>query len=406
MHVSVPYRMLLVMTGAQVTASVVQQAFGTLGPFLIPAFHLTKAGFGLSLTAMMFGLAGGGIFGGFIVDRFGERNATIAGGIGIFLMLSAGAAAPSYAAFVVAFFLVGATYSVISPAGGRAILGWFDKDRGWAMGIRQAGIPVGAMIGGMMLPFLALHYDYRVALFAGGALALLGTVGLPFLYREPEFEIPPARHFSQYLSGIRAIVADPRTIPFLCACMALNATQQIANGFIPLSAIVLGHAGIAVASAAFVTTQVAAVSGRLVWGWASDVVFKGNRTMPLAIVCGIASFGVVGLSIIAPANLWLLFVAAFVVGFTGSGWTTLYAAAFAEIGGVRFAGSALGLGTTINFTVGSMGPFAFGALADAFTLRASWIALAVALAIAVIPALMANRAFLGVPRVEMARIEG
>ena len=51
--------------------------------------------------------------------------------------------------------LFGAAYAASTPAGGRAILAWFDRDRGFAMGIRQTGVPVGGLLGALTLPLVA-----------------------------------------------------------------------------------------------------------------------------------------------------------------------------------------------------------------------------------------------------------
>ena len=62
-------------------------------------------------------------------------------------------------------------YCVIQPAGGKVIAAWFGPDtRGVAMGIRQAGLPLGAALGALILPTIAERHGWRAA-FEAGALA-------------------------------------------------------------------------------------------------------------------------------------------------------------------------------------------------------------------------------------------
>jgi hypothetical protein len=65
----------------------------------------------------------------------------------------------------------------------------------------------------------------------------------------------------------------------------------------------------------------------------------------------------------------------------------------AEIGGARFAGSAIGVGLTVIFVSGAVGPWIFGALADALGIEIAWLCVAVLGASGLIPALLAKRAF-------------
>ena len=61
--------------------------------------------------------------------------------------------------------LIGMFYSVSQPGGSKVILKWFPKEnRGLAMGIRQAGIPIGSTLAGVLIPFLTVQYNMTYAI--------------------------------------------------------------------------------------------------------------------------------------------------------------------------------------------------------------------------------------------------
>src|SRR5579872_1146068 len=123
--VSVRYRMLAIMTIAQIGGAVVQQGFGSLAPSVVSFFHINKAQLGLAFTAIMFGSALTVGIGGIMVDRFGERNVTILAGIAIGVCLVIASLVPSYPWLVAWLLIMGFAYACVTPAGGRAILTWF-----------------------------------------------------------------------------------------------------------------------------------------------------------------------------------------------------------------------------------------------------------------------------------------
>jgi MFS family permease len=391
--VSLRYRMLAVMTTAQIGGAVVQQGFGSLAPSIVRFFHINKAQLGLSFTAIMVGSAITVALGGAAVDRFGERNVTLFAGAAICSSLVVASLVPSYPWLVVWLLVMGLAYATVTPAGGRAILTWFDRDRGLAMSVRQMGVPVGAVLGGLLMPALAVRYDYQAALAGGGLLALVLTSGSALFYRDPEgHEFPPTR-FRHVLGGMREIARDPRTISYTAACAMLAMVQQVMNGFLAITATSRAHAGITLAAAVFITAQCASILGRLFWGRASDVTFGGDRVMPVVLICALVVLAGVGLAFTSPGGLALLFACAAVLGFAAAGWNGLFSAAMAEIGGARFAGSAIGVGLTAIFVAGAIAPWLFGAFADAYGLLAAWLCVAVVGAGGLIPALLARRAF-------------
>lgn len=385
--------MLTIMTLAQVGGAVVQQGFGSLAPSIVRFFHVNKAQLGLAFTAIMLGSALTVAIGGALVDRFGERNVTIFAGISICASLIAAAIVPLYPWLVGWLFIMGLAYANVTPAGGRAILTWFQRDRGFAMSVRQMGVPVGAVLGGMLMPALAVRFDYQASLIGGGLLALILTSGAALFYRDPEGHEFPPTHMRHVLNGMRAIARDPRTISFTATCAVLAVVQQVMNGFLALTATTIAHTTIALAAVVFITAQSASIFGRLVWGWLSDSAFGGDRVMPVAMICVLCIFAGIGMALTAPGHLALLFASGIVLGFAGAGWNGLFAAALAEIGGARFAGSAIGVGLTAIFLTGALGPWLFGAFADEFGLVASWWCMAVLGAAALAPALFARRAF-------------
>ena len=390
--VSMRMRMLLIMTGAQLCAAVVQQGFGSLGPFVVSFFHINKAQLGLSYTALMGGSALLAFAAGICVDRFGERAVTVFAGVTIFASLLIGAAVPSYIWLVGSLFLLGLAYASCLPAGGRAILAWFDKDRAMAMGLRQTGVPMGAVVGGLILPPIALHSDYRVAMVVGAFIALFGTAGLALFYRDPPGGRGHRVH-EDLLTGVRVFLRDPRSWLCSMAAVGLNSAQTVSAGFIALSAVVLGHYTVPVAALVFSTSMAAAICGRIFWGWLSDNLFRGNRTIPLGMNCLLSGTAALGIAFTAPDRHALLFASAFLMGFAGAGWNGLFATVCAEIAGVRYAGSALGVGSSVNFIAGAVGPVLFGMFADAHGLPEAWRIFAMFVALTSIPAFLATRRY-------------
>jgi ACS family hexuronate transporter-like MFS transporter len=385
--------MLTIMTLAQIGASVVQQGYGSLAPAIVSFFHITKAQLGLSMTAMALGSAVTVALGGALVDRFGERNVTMFAGCSVCASLIIGALVPSYAWLVVWLFVMGVSYATLTPAGGRAILTWFERDRGLAMSIRQMGVPVGAVLGGLIMPFVAVHSDYQLALIAGALFALILTAGAAFFYHDPEgveFRSTRLRHL---MSGMKTIARDPRTIWFTASCMVLAGIQQVMNGFISLTATNRAHTTLALAAFAFVAAQFAAILGRAFWGRLSDGLFRGDRVMPVVLVCLIVIIAGIGLAATEPGRLAMMFAVAFGLGFAAAGWNGLFAAAMAEIGGQRFAGSAIGIGLTATFLAAAFAPWCFGEFADRFGLVAAWLLVSVLAALALVPAFAARKAF-------------
>ncbi|GAC1547898.1 MAG: MFS transporter [Candidatus Velthaea sp.] len=390
MTVSPAYRVLALMTGAQIGTAVVQQGLGSLSPALLKEFHLTNAQLGASFTALAIGSALFTVLAGIVVDRYGERPVILWGGIALGLSLIAAAAIPVYPWLVFWLFIFGVTYAAQTPAGGRAVLAWFASDRGLAMSIRQAGVPLGGAIGAVLLPAVAFHLNYRWSLAIGGIIGAISSVLAAWFYVEPARLPGETKKMRALLRGMWQRARTPQTILFTLACMILVSAQSISNAFFTVTAVVEAHASPVIAGAAFAFAQLCAVGGRIVWGRLSDGVFRGDRALPLATIALVVAIDAFALAH-AGTNVVMLFIVAGILGFSAAGWNGVFAAAMAEIGGADYAGSILGLGLTFVFLASAAAPPLFGALADLYGLPAAWTALALFALAGIVPPLLAAR---------------
>jgi MFS family permease len=369
------------MTAAQAGASVVQQALGSLSPILVAEFVLTKTELGAIFTALMLGSACFTAAAGVMTDRFGERRMVLGSGITMTIALLAASLVQSYAWVVGWIFVFGASYAASTPAGARAVLAWFDRDRGFAMGIRQTGVPVGGLIGAITLPLVAHLAGYRGAFVFAAVVVIVSTLIAVLGYREAEDARAPSATLASLARGMHALARDPRLIGVTLTCMILVSVQLAMNAFLTVTGVVVVGISPALAAVAFACAQGAAAAGRLAWGLISDRTLHGERLVPFAIICVLAALASAALATLHAGAVVPLFAAAIVLGFSGAGWNGLMAAALAEVGGAERAASALGLALTAIFLASSLAPPAFGALADHTSLRVAWLATA-ALALA------------------------
>jgi MFS family permease len=295
---------------------------------------------------------------------------------------------PSYPWLVACLGLFGAGYAGSMPAGGRAILGWFDRDRGFAMGIRQTGVPLGGLIGAVVLPLSAAHLGgYRAALLIAAALVAVPTAIVCLVYREAPIDRPPPTTFRQLISGMHRLARDPRLIAVTLTCMTLVIGQLALNGFLTVTAIQVLHVSPALAGSAFSCAFIAATMARLFWGWYSDKYMRESRIMLLGILSAFGAAASLAVAFLQPSSAMLLIPAALALGFFGAGWNGVMAAALAEIGGADRAGSAIGLTLTAIFAASAAGPLVFGAIADHASLSTAWMVNAAVGVLGVLPVL-------------------
>jgi ACS family hexuronate transporter-like MFS transporter len=381
------WRVLALMTTAQAGSSLVQQALGSLSPILVATFALSKAQLGVVFSAILVGAMCFTAISGAFTDRWGERKMLLVSAVVMVAALLGATLAVNFRWLVAMMAIYGAGYASSTPAGGRAILAWFERDRGFAMGVRQTGVPIGGFIGALALPFIASSAGYRAAFVFAALLVALPSGMAIALYRESRAGGTAPVTLVSVARGMQVLLRDPRLIGVTLTCMLLSASQFVMNAFLTITAVNVVRTSVHVAGFALAAAFIGAVAGRLGWGFASDRYFGGDRLVPLAIIGVLAGIAAGMLALLRTGAVGPLFLASALLGLTASGWNGLMAAALSEVGGTERAASALGLGLTGIFAASAIAPWIFGLCADRTSLAAAWAGVAGLSLIATAPVL-------------------
>ncbi len=272
-------------TAAQATASFALLGLAALAGFIQRDFHLTAAETGLLFTAGYAAPTLSLLFVGDLLDRKSERLIIGIGAIILAAALLLAATATSYTALLAWLVVAGLGYSSTQPGGSKSVSAWFRGDRlGLAMGIRQAGLPLGGAIAAAILPAVAAAWSWRAAFVAGAAAALAGGLAFALIYRPPaeSADAAPKRAKLTY-----AVVADLLREPWMrnamIAGLALVSAQYGILAWLML--YLRDHAQITLTRAAFFLSlaQAAGVIGRVALAAASDRT-PGARFAPAHLV--------------------------------------------------------------------------------------------------------------------------
>ncbi|HKU81437.1 MAG TPA: MFS transporter [Candidatus Tumulicola sp.] len=386
------YEVLALFAAAMVAASLFVVATGTLTPFLTTAFHLGQAQAGLVLSVQMVGSLLATAVAGALTDRFGDKAVVLWSGwfMGIAL-LCAGAVANFH--WILGWLMIyGIGFAAVTPAGSHAIVFFFKKeDRGFAMGVRQCGVPLAGVAGSILLPAVALHFGYRWSLATAGVVTIVTCTLASMLYREPRELAGERVSLRAMFAEMLQVARDAHLILITLTSMTLVCAQMVLLGFLTITLVHQASFGLTAAVGAFTVSQVAAMAGRIGWGWASDTIFGGSRALPLAVasvVSAAAAFAAASLS--AQTQPWEVYALAAVLGFAAEGWFGVSVIAIAEIGGEEHSGSALGVALTAIFFAAFASPTIFGAVVESRGYPFAWESLSLLVAAGIVPALLAT----------------
>lgn len=361
-------------TLGQAATNILASAFGPLAPFLQDDLHISRAAVGLISTAVFLTSAPSALFGGRAADRVGERQVLILSGILGVLAALAVAASSGFWSLVLGCLALGLGSGIQNPAGSAAVMRWFPQhQRGFAMGIRQTGVPIGGMLAAGVAPILALHYGWRSAYLAGGLLSFIGAVLIVVAYFDPPRKPTTGR---VAMRSLRDLARDHRLLWLALIFNCQVFTQMAATTYFVLFLHEALGASVVTAGALFVVVNVAAMVARIGWGLISDRRFQGKRRPVLVIIVVLTVCSTLCAAMMPPHTpLWLVSLLAVLFGISAFAWTGILGTLVIETAGPESAGSAISLVQVLS-TPAMLAPPLFGLLADiSGTYRASWLAL-------------------------------
>jgi sugar phosphate permease len=333
-----------------------------LAPALQDRYDLGVAGVGVVLGATSAGMTVSLLPWGLAADRIGERRAIALGLGGAAVALGAAAFAASVEVLVALLALTGLAGASVNAASGRAVMHWFEpEERGLALGIRQAAIPIGGAAGAIVLPALGLRAGFLV--MAGGCLtaAVAGAVAL--------------RESAAETGELGRPLRDARTW-WLSAGSSLLLVGQIAViGFVVLFLHEERGLSPGAAAAVLAVIQVLGIAIRIGAGWWSDRL--GSRVVPLRRLGVALALALGAAAILVDAPLTALVPVLVGAGALGLSWNGLSFTAAAEFAGRARSGAAIGLQQTalgISYTLAAIG---FAAVVDATSWQLGFVLAAI-----------------------------
>lgn len=333
-----------------------------LAPALQDRYELGVAGVGVVLGSTSAGMTFSLLPWGIAADRIGERRAIALGLGGAAAALLGAAFAPSVGALVALLVLAGLAGASVNAASGRAVMHWFaPEQRGLALGIRQAAIPIGGAAGAVLLPVLGLRAGFLA--MAGGCLAAAIAGGIAL------------REAAADTGELGRPLRDARTW-WLSLGSALLLVGQIAViGFVVLFLHEERGLSVGAAAAVLAVTQVLGIAIRIGAGWWSDRL--GSRIVPMRRLGVALAVSLAAAAIVMDATLAALVPVLVAAGTLGLSWNGLSFTAAAELAGRARSGAAIGLQQTalaVSYTIAAI---AFAAIVDATSWRVGFLLAAV-----------------------------
>ena len=387
--------MLIVATIAQTTATLITYGVGVFALFWKEEYALTNTESGLLVSVVNVGPLFCMLFVGRLLDQYNEK---ILISISSFLLGSSLLLTNIVSGFnglLFVLLLIGMFYSVSQPGGSKVILKWFRKEnRGLAMGIRQAGIPIGGALAGVLIPFLTVQYNMTYAINSIACICIIGGLLFFMFYKEPyvQEEARKGHNNISFWMELKVVICKKELYPIYITGICMISLQMVLVGH--FMKFLAGEQSITsiVAGTVFSVMFFSGMIGRIALATISDVLYKGNRRIPLFIaVC--ASIGLMLLLVmnIHTITSGVLYGVSALLGFFSIGWFSLFIAEVAELASEESVGITVGLALTLNQIAIIVAPVLFGYIVDEKGYAYAWLCIVVLLSISAVSLYRKNK---------------
>ncbi len=357
---------LAAMTGLQALVAIALFAPGVLAPKL----GIAEREVGAFTTAVFAVGAATSVYGGLLAARLGPFAVAALCALAVALAMAV-AAIGTLPALIVAGVLLGLAFGPETPASSTLLARLArPEQRPLIFSIRQTGNQIGAMLGSLSLPLIAVFSPLSgFALIVALAIAAL-TI---FLALRPGYD-PQVRGAGQRLDvmgALRLIARSPPLARLAVASMPFSAMQMALNAFFVTYAVqVLGLPHIT-AGLLLAIAQGGGLVGRLTWGVVAMRIGSAGKVL---VGLGLAmSVCAVLLALTRPDwPLPVMGLVAFLLGLTASGWNGVFLAEVARLAPEGRVAEATGAVLMASYTGLLIGPAVVATLAGIGTLSLSY----------------------------------
>jgi MFS family permease len=234
---------------------------------------------------------------------------------------------PSIALALLASICVGLSSGTANPAGSEVLTRYTPREhRNLVFSIKQAGVPLGGIVGGVALPPLIDAMGWRLAAVVVAAVCMVAVLATwPF---QKSIDPPPEERAQHRLLSFRLtdIMVPMRSLSrgerlwraSWVGCLLAIPQAGWITFLVTYLVVALGQS-LNTAGLVFAVMQTSSMFGRVILGWVADRVGSGPSTLIMASIGSAISTILLGLS--TPAwPFWAFLLLAAFAGIAVSGW--------------------------------------------------------------------------------------
>ena len=353
----------LAMLAVLTIGSMAQFAVAVVAPEAAPDIGVDATYIGVFTTIVyVFAMLSGATTGAF-VGRYGAIR------VCQFTMLTAAAAMSVFTlatpvAAMVSAVLLGCAYGPFNPASAHVLAGVSTPQwRPLVFSIKQAGVPLGGMLAGLVVPLLAIRFRWEVGLLAVASVALVVMIMLQPSRRDFDADRKPGRLFASLsvLTPLRLVFGDRILRRFAITGFAYAGCQVSVGAFYVVYLVAALEMPLVKAGLMFAFLQFGAVFGRVFWGVVAERIVS-TRTL-LVCLGGLSAVCLGITAALTPAwPLAIVMVLGFVLGASSFGWVGIFLSEIAHLAPEGKASEATGGVQFVYFGGVVVVPPCFGAI--------------------------------------------
>ncbi|MDA1772555.1 MFS transporter [Bacillus cereus] len=379
--------MLIFATFAQTTATLITYGIGAFALFWKEEYALTDMESGLLVSVVNIGPLFCMLFVGRLLDQYNEKLLI---SLGSFLLGSSFLLTNIVSGFdglLFVLLLVGTFYSVSQPGGSKVILKWFPKEsRGLAMGIRQAGIPVGGALAGVLIPFFIMKYNMAYAINSIACICIIGGFLFFIFYKEPyvQGKVKQERIKLSFWMQLKEVICKKELYAIYITGICMISLQMVLVGHFIKFLVTEQSITPILAGKVFSVMFFSGMVGRVILAATSDLFYKGNRRTPLFITVCISIFFILILVMSIHTITNVLYGVSALLGFFSIGWFSLFIAEVSESASEESVGMTVSFALTLNQIAIIVAPALFGYIVDKKGYTYAWLCIVILLTISAV----------------------